>query len=334
MSNAWMSQVDPGFESLIPGLRETFRKIWTFEDINEFRENWSIIRGQYPTYVPSEGFDISYRTKRVRDGTPIELRVYRPSGAVQTERLPLLFVLHGGGFVAGNHDTENSMCRSVCVKNRMVVISIDFRKAPEFQFPVPCNDAYDVYLGLLEDAESFGFDPSKAILAGSSAGSSLTAGLALRLTKDGRSSGVIGQMLNIPALCHPDHLPRDKFELNSYEQNASAPTIDAPSMRWYWKQYCPDSGFDPLASPLLAPSLSGLPPALIQVAGMDPMRDEGIAYAAALSSAGVPVDLKVYPGLPHGFLIASHLPVVNQYLEAMVEWVSKILKASEKPRLS
>jgi len=117
----------------------------------------------------------------------------------------------------------------------------------------------------------------------------------------------------------------------SYEQNAAGPIVDAWKMHWFWAQYLSSSGkeaaSDPTVSPLLASkeALEGLPPALVQVAGMDPLRDEGLAYAEALRSNGVSVMVKLYPGLPHAFYIHPNLPESSEYFQVMVDWIHGIL---------
>ncbi|EXJ90165.1 hypothetical protein A1O3_03234 [Capronia epimyces CBS 606.96] len=326
-SNAWMSEVNPEFSPLIPGINEAFKKIWTYKDMAEFRGNWTTTRASFAPYIPLTGFTTSHLQVRVSDGAEVEVRILRPTNS-ESEELAMLFVLHGGGWVVGGHDSESSMSRAVCVKNRMVVVSVDYRRAPEHQFPTALNDGYDVFKWICANASAHSIDPSRIILAGTSAGANLIAALAIKLRDDKLLDGVLGQVLNLPAVCHPGHFPLGKFELNSYEQNADAPTINGRSMRWFWNQYCPDRdrGSDPLASPLLANDHAQLPPALIQVAGMDALRDEGIAYAGVLEKAGVPVELKTYPGLPHGFVLAIRMEVVNDYYKAMVDWIAKRLE--------
>jgi len=137
-------------------------------------------------------------------------------------------------------------------------------------------------------------------------------------------TGIVGQVLNIPVTCHPKHFPKDKYEYTSYEQNKNASVIDGPRMLWFWDQYLPNAEPEVYASPLLRKSLKGLPPAIIQIAGSDPLRDEAFAYAEALKKAGVDVTLKVYGGLPHGFYMFPHLKQTVEYYQSVVDWVSKI----------
>ncbi|KAK4940934.1 hypothetical protein LTR10_019088 [Elasticomyces elasticus] len=144
------------------------------------------------------------------------------------------------------------------------------------------------------------------------------------MARDKQESGVIGQVLNIPVTCHPKLFPRDMYEYGSYEQNKDASIVDAPKMDWFWEQYMPKIEPDAYAHPLLAKNHAGLPPALIQVAGLDPLRDEGLAYAEALKQAGVPVTLKVYSGLPHGFYLLPHLKQSREYWMSTVDFVTSL----------
>jgi acetyl esterase/lipase len=326
--HAWMSQIHPEFRELVPTLDEAFRKIWTFDSIEEFRDHWTVVRSNYSAYIPTQGFEIDHQMIPLPDGVAIEIRIYRPMLNTKGP-LPLLFVMHGGGWVVGNHDTEGSMSRAVCVRNQMAVISVDYRRAPEHKFPTAIEDGYHAFKWIISNSESLGIDSSRVILAGSSAGGNLIAGLALKLRDENSLGGVLGQVLNIPAVCHPDYLPRDTMELESYEQNADAPTTNGQHMRWFWKHYCPELGDNPLASPLLAMDHSNLPAALIQVAGLDALRDEGIAYSKVLARAGVPVKLKTYPGLPHGFVVAVKLDAVTVYFQSIVDWIAERLESSK-----
>ncbi|WAO94373.1 Lipase esterase family protein [Fusarium falciforme] len=176
----------------------------------------------------------------------------------------------------------------------------------------------------LKNAESLRVDPSKTIIGGGSAGANVAAVIS-RLVRDEGLDNIKGQLLNIPVTCHPDHHPQE-LGCRSYEENADAPIVSAHRMRWFWANYLPRGGEeDPRASPLLATDLRGLPPALIQVAGMDPLRDEGIAYAEALKANDVDVTLKIYPGLPHAFYTYPEMRSTIEYQETMVDWFGRIL---------
>lgn len=141
------------------------------------------------------------------------------------------------------------------------------------------------------------------------------------MARDEGVSGVIGQVLNIPATCHPKFFPTSEYEYCSYGQNKDAPVINQPMMDWFWEQYMPDPKPEVYASPILAKSLHGLPPALIQVCGMDPLRDEGLAYAEKLEAHGVKVIVKTYQGLPHGFVMFPQLKATGEYLQNVVAFV-------------
>ncbi|KAJ5924902.1 hypothetical protein N7454_007541 [Penicillium verhagenii] len=321
--NGDLSIIHPDFSPLVPKLTEVFEQIWTPDDVQQLRKNFDRSRSSFP-FVPNDGYRVSERMIQLSDSSQINIRIYTPIGgsARDGEDKPVLFVAHGGGWVVGGHESEGAMSRLICVRNQAVVISVDYRRAPEYPFPIPLNDVYDAYRWMLAHAMDLGIDTNRVILAGTSAGGSLVAGLSLRLREEeGGLKGIVGQLLNLPALCHPRYFPHAKHKLESYRQNAKAPTTNSSHMYWYWDQYYPDPQPNMLASPLLADHFHRLPPALIQVAGMDPLRDEGLAYAAELQNAGVPVDLHVYSGLPHGFVFAQDKEFTKEYFYRMIDWV-------------
>ncbi|KAL3474488.1 alpha/beta hydrolase fold-domain-containing protein [Aspergillus californicus] len=321
-----LGDVHPDFAPLVAGLNEAFERIWTPDDVPQLRSNFQSSRALIPG-VPLDGFDISHRMVPVLDGSEVEVRIYRPTpaGVRTTLNLPLLFVAHGGGWVVGDHESEGAMSRLLCVRNQVVVVSVNYRRAPEHPFPTPLNDTYDAYKWTISHAPELGVDSGTVVLGGTSAGANLVAALTLRLKHEGSLNGVVGQLLNIPVLCHPRFLPHNKHELRSYVQNAQSPTINGERMRWFWDQYFPHATADALASPLLASQFDGLPPALIQVAGLDPLRDEGLAYAKELLLAGVPVDVRIHAGVPHGFVFATKLECTRQYFQSMVDWMRGVL---------
>ncbi|KAG9529386.1 hypothetical protein KCU93_g3575, partial [Aureobasidium melanogenum] len=311
LHNSHLSEINQEFAPLVPAVNEAFAKIWTFETIDEFRGNWKR-PATYPSCVPDQGFSIDHKVIQAADGANIELRVYKPSDADDYD-LPLFFILHGGGWVVGSHDSENSVCRSVCVKCRAIVISVDYRRAPEYKFPYALNDAYDALRWVYNNSSTLGFSKDK-----------IAAALTLKLRDSDAHIKLAGQVLNIPVTCHPRHFPQLDYELNSYEQNAESPTTNATHMRWFWDQYDPNAEKNQLSSPLLATSFQSLPKALIQVGGLDPLRDEGIAYAQALEQAGVPTTLRIYPGLPHGFMLAMDKDFTKNYYGEVVNWINEL----------
>ncbi|KAJ4248459.1 hypothetical protein NW762_012796 [Fusarium torreyae] len=143
------------------------------------------------------------------------------------------------------------------------------------------------------------------------------------MARDEGLQGIRGQILNIPVTCHPDHNPTQGTK-TSYHENAHAPIVDAEMMRWFWKNYLPTGEADSRSSPLLETSLQDMPPALVQVAGRDPLRDEGIAYAKRLTDSGVNVTLKLYSGLPHAFHIYPELEATAEYIRAMIDWIKNL----------
>ncbi|KAI9874523.1 MAG: hypothetical protein M1830_009649 [Pleopsidium flavum] len=313
-----LSKMDPAFTPLQKECDGNFKVLWSLP-MNEFRAAWKNTPPALPQDVPLD-LDITHQMVPVRDGTKVEIRVYK-SKKVPSNAL-LFLVAHGGGWVVGSHDIEEGMNRYVAAKNNAIVVSVDYRMAPEFPYPYAINDCFDVLQWCKANARSLGIDPERIIVGGGSAGGNIAAVLSQKARDDG-VSGITGQVLNIPVTCHPKHFPTKKYEYGSYEQNKDAPVIDVPRMTWFWDQYLPNAEPEIYASPLLAKSLKGLPPAIVQVAGLDPLRDEGLAYADAMKEAGVHVTLKVYPGLPHGFYMFPHLEASTQYLQSVVDWINE-----------
>jgi acetyl esterase len=221
----------------------------------------------------------------------IRVRVYRP---LSTELLPVVIWFHGGGWVVGTIESHDPVCRALANRTPCVVVSVDYRLAPEAPFPAGLDDAWAATQWVADEALKLGADPGRIVVAGDSAGGNLAAAVALR-ARDSRLP------LALQALVYP--VTDFDFESESYLRLAEGLNLTRAKMQWYWDQYLGGAdGLHPEASPLRAPDLAGVAPALVQVAEHDPLLSEGEAYAARLAEAGVPVTLTRYDAVIHGFI--------------------------------
>jgi acetyl esterase len=177
-----------------------------------------------------------------------------------------------------------------------MVASVDYRLAPESRYPVAAEDSYAALGWIVANAARLGIDPRRVAVGGDSAGGNLSAAVSL-MARDRKGPALVYQVLIYPVTNHSLDTP-------SYHENATGYVLTREAMRWFWRHYLAreEQGREPLASPLVAPNLAGLPPALVITAACDPLRDEGEAYAARLRDAGVPVTLTRYDGMFHGFI--------------------------------
>ena len=226
----------------------------------------------------------------------IPIRLFRPEGRGP---FPVLAFLHGGGWVVGSLDTHDDVCRVLCHRSGCVVVSVDYRLAPESKYPAAVNDCYSVLEWIVENAATFDGDPKQLAVCGDSAGGNLAAAVAIRA----RDQGSVGLALQV--LIYP--VTNYGFDTASYHENADGYGLSREAMRFFWSSYLArsDQGDEPDASPLRATNLAGLPPALILTAQFDPLRDDGEAYAARLRRAGVPVRLTRYLDMNHGFILCG-----------------------------
>ncbi|MFI8455234.1 alpha/beta hydrolase [Kitasatospora sp. NPDC085464] len=226
-------------------------------------------------------------------GGELALRLYRPEPPGRP--LPALLYLFGGGWTLGSPDTSDAVCRRLTNAVGCVTASVGYRLAPEHPFPAALHDCRAALRHLVERAEEFGLDPERLAVGGDSAGGNLTAALTLLLRAEG------GPALRHQLLVYPntDH-GADTPSLRAHDDPLF---FNRRSVAWYWGHYLADpaDGASPYASPLRAATLAGLPPATVLTAEYDPLRDEGEQYAEALRAAGVPVELRRYEGVPHGF---------------------------------
>jgi acetyl esterase/lipase len=190
---------------------------------------------------------------------------------------------HGGGWVLGNLDSDDPLCRDLCARSGAVVVSVNYRHAPEARFPAAALDAFAAVQWAAANAIELGGIPGQLAVAGWSAGGNVAA-VACQLARDAGGPEISGQLLLTPAV--DSDLTRP-----SYEENGDGYILTLPLMRWFWDHYAdPADRGDPRAAPLRG-NLAGLPPACIVAADFDPLRDEGVAYARALEAAGVPARL-------------------------------------------
>jgi acetyl esterase len=224
-----------------------------------------------------------------------KVRLYFPKGRPSPS--PVLAYLHGGGWVFGDLETHDSLCRELAGRSRIVVASVDYRLSPENKFPAAIEDGYSTlqWLGGTETCQQFDLAPGRTAVGGDSAGGNMAAVLSV-LSRDRGGPAIAGQVLLCPVTGYFPDTP-------SYSANASGFGLDASFMPWMWEQYLvsPKQGEDPRVAPLLTPDLSRVAPALVITAEYDLLRDEGEAFAERLRQAGVPTHATRYDGMIHGF---------------------------------
>lgn len=248
------------------------------------------------------------------DSGVIGARHYRPAGA---EPAPLLVFYHGGGWALGDLDTHDQLCRLTCRDAGIHVLSIDYRLAPEHPAPAAVDDAYAAFRWAHEHAADLGAIGGRVVVGGDSAGGNLAAVVSQLARDDGGPVPVLQWLL----------YPRTDFtaQTRSLSLFAAGFLLTKHDLDWFHARYLDGSGLgpeDPRVSPLLADTLSGLPPALITIAGFDPLRDEGERFATALSAAGNAVDLRCMGSLTHGF--ANLFPLRGDSATATAELISAL----------
>ncbi|HVO27892.1 MAG TPA: alpha/beta hydrolase [Candidatus Margulisiibacteriota bacterium] len=222
----------------------------------------------------------------------LPVRIYTPAGSGP---FPALVFFHGGGWVIGDLETVDGTCRALANGAGCVVVSVDYRLAPEHKFPAAPEDTYAATKWVAANAASINADPARIAVGGDSAGGNLTA-VTAQMARDRGGPRLVFQLLVYPVI-------DGACDTISYRDNGDGYLLTKDMMQWFWNHYVGEAGdrFNPMASPLRAHSLKGLPPALVQTAEFDPLRDEGEVYAARLSEAGVAVQLTRYNGMIHGF---------------------------------
>jgi len=271
-------------------------------------------RPAYHTLSPKDARQLYKDTRAASTPTPPEIgavrdmladtipvRVYRPVGAAADAALPALVYFHGGGWVIGDMDTHDVLCRQLTAEAGIVVVNVDYRLAPEAKFPAAADDAWAATKWVAANAGKLGIDPARLAVGGDSAGGNLAAVVALMARDAGAPA------LKLQVLLYP--VTQIGTETRSYRDFADGYLLTRDAMLWFFDQYLPSkaAGADWRVSPMNAASLAGVAPAVVVTAGFDPLRDEGEAYAQKLRDAGVTVDYVCYGGMIHGFVPMGRL---------------------------
>jgi len=223
----------------------------------------------------------------------IPVRIYTPVAA-GSDALPVLVYYHGGGWVIGDLETHDALCRTLANEAGCKVVAVDYRLAPEHVFPAAVDDCYAALKWVEANGASIGVDATRIAVAGDSAGGNLAAVIS-QIAKAEKGPRIALQLLIYP-------VTDTDIDTGSYKENESGYFLERDGMIWFFDHYLKGTDRnDPRVAPLKATSLAGLPPAYVVTAGFDPLRDEGRAYAEALKAAGVPTEHVNYEGMIHGF---------------------------------
>lgn len=271
--------------------------------------------------MPRSGAPVTGVQERTIPGPAgdLAIRVYTPPGEGP---FPVVVFFHGGGWTICTLDTHDPQCRELCAGAGALVVSVDYRLAPEFPFPAAPEDCLAATRWVAAHAAELGGDPGRLAVAGDSAGGNLAAVVALRARDEG------GPALRGQLLIYPSTDLLGSAETESYRENGQGYGLSREDMAWFRGHYLPtpEHAGHPDASPAKAKSHAGLPPALVVTAEYDPLRDDGEAYARTLERAGVPVQLTRYDGMNHGFL--GGIGVYEQTGAALGEmsaWLRRVL---------
>jgi acetyl esterase len=289
----------------------------SFADIPAARAGEADLLAALPPYDPPVPLEVDeFLIPGPEDAPQVRVRRYRP--ALRDAALPGLVYFHGGGFVVGSLDLYDTDCRRIAAEVEAVVVSVDYRLAPEHQFPAGLEDCYAALVWVAEHAEELGADPDRIAIGGESAGGGLAAGVAL-LARDRSGPSLCLQLLSIPEL--DDRMDSDSMRTLGAQ---AIPVTTLANGEISWDSYLGAGvrGTDqvsPYAAPARATDLTGLPPALVTAYELDALRDEDIAYAQRLMASGVPTELHVYRGAFHSCTWLSQAGICQQILADLID---------------
>lgn len=297
--------VDPEYRSMMEFLPEL-----DVADAEKARAVIRSMRTEDPMTAVPAGVAVQHRTATATDGADIGLVIFTPKGRT-AQPLPCIVYFHGGGFVFGDATTDVRVPSALAASLDAVVISVNYRLAPEHPFPTPFDDAFDALTWVAGNAD-LGIDSTRIVLAGISAGAGLAAAVALK-ARDVGGPAVIFQALDSPVL-------DDRLLTASATEYTDSPLWNRQNGIDSWRHYlgadADRAATSAYAAPARATDLSGLPPAYVAVTSFDPLRDEGIEYAQRLTQAGVATELHLYPGTFHGSSGVFPQAAISQRIDA------------------
>ncbi|KAJ7623551.1 alpha/beta hydrolase fold-domain-containing protein [Roridomyces roridus] len=327
---SYSSQPDPEFAPFV----EAFKfdpPLRSFDPVTRrAKYNDLFIKGGTKAYASRQPKDTEYcvadHQVAVHNGS-IVVRSYIPV-TEPASTFPLLVWMHSGGWTDGDIRVDDQLLRAICVESQITTVNVEYRLAPEHPYPTGLNDSYAAVKWAAESASRLSVDLKKGfVVGGASAGANLSAVVAHRARDDAffKANQLTGQLLQIPAVVHPEAVP-EKYKpvLLSLEQNKDAPVLDRPAVDWFFEQYG-GAPTNPEVSPLLYKSHAGLPPTVLQICGMDLLRDEAILYNKLLQEEGVKTKMTLYPGVPHSFhpfvpTIAAAVKLEKDFSEGL-KWI-------------
>lgn len=305
-------QIDPDFAAIAADPRNTSRPPPAHVTLETFR---SVANAAMADPAPPDCTDISDHTA-TGDEADVRFRLYRPDGSTP---LPVVVFCHGGGFVLGDLETHDGLCRRLCLSSGLAVVSVEYRLAPETRFPGAARDVLTVLRFLADSGPSLSLDMSRMALAGDSAGGNI----AITATDMVIRVGMAPRHL---ALIYPVVDP--DCSTDSHVRMASGPILSSEGMRWFWSCYLGST--PPKTNMIFAPlraELSHFPPTTIVTAEFDPLRDEGIALARHLGTTGIAVHVSELPGTVHGYLsLAPDVAASRKTIQAVAAQLSAAMR--------